>query len=309
MAHVAVLLWAVAFGVGITAVASTYQRYRLEPGSLLRHYWQFLLLSNLTVGGALLATYVATNIARLEPLAARRSSATLFLVASSWVVGAFVYQIVLVTRELVGQDLTGWVRRLAVSALVLAPFGVLAGLALGGHGGSYEKVFAWSEVLNISLVAAGMVALMAALVASGALAHGNYRQAVRRLCSLHLAAFALIPVAAWLRSVATWSLLIVSFVATNLAPLFLLGPLLAHRKASPLGEPERGGALESFGSRYGISEREQEIVRLLLRGCTNSEIGAALCISSHTVKNHVYSVYRKAGVRNRVGLSNLVRGL
>ena len=309
MSHVMVLLWAVAFAAGITAITSTYYRYRLEPLTLLRHYWQFLLLSNVTVGGALVMSYVATNIDGLGALGARRSAATLFLVSSFWVVAAFVYKLVALTHDLLGRDLSMRVRYPLVSVLAAAPIGLLAGLALADRDLSDEVVFAYSEVLNVSLVAAGVIAMVASLGAAGALVPAGYRLAVRRMCGLHLIAFVLILVAALLTYPSTWYLLILSFVTINLAPLVLLGPLLAQRRASPLAAPGRGGTLEAFAARYNISERELEIVRLLLNGCTNSDIGAALCISSHTVKNHVYNVYRKVGVRNRIQLANLVRSL
>lgn len=306
MTHVMVLLWAIAFGVGITAITVTYYRYRLEPLTLLRHYWQFLLLSNVAVGGALVMSYAATNIGGFTALGAKRSAAALFLVSSFWVVAALVYKLVALTFDLIGYELSVRVRYPLLSVLAVAPIGLVAGLALADLGVSDDKVFANSEIFNVSLVAAGVIAMVFSLVAAGTLVPAAYRRAVRRMCSLHLAAFVLILGAALLTYPSTWYLLILSFVTINVTPLVLLGPLLAHRRTSPLADSGRGGDLEAFAVRYGISEREREIVRLLLEGCTNSDIAAALCISSHTVKNHVYNVYRKVGARNRIQLTNLI---
>jgi len=50
---------------------------------------------------------------------------------------------------------------------------------------------------------------------------------------------------------------------------------------------------------FGYTDRERELVPLLLEGLSNDEIGARLFISAHTVKNHITSIYRKAGVSNR----------
>lgn len=57
----------------------------------------------------------------------------------------------------------------------------------------------------------------------------------------------------------------------------------------------------------GLSGREAEIAILIGRGLTNKEIAAELCISPATVRTHVYNLYRKAGVGNRVELANLLR--
>lgn len=49
----------------------------------------------------------------------------------------------------------------------------------------------------------------------------------------------------------------------------------------------------------GLSDREREVLALIASGATNPEIGAALHLSRHTVKEHSSSLYRKLGVRNR----------
>jgi DNA-binding CsgD family transcriptional regulator len=48
-----------------------------------------------------------------------------------------------------------------------------------------------------------------------------------------------------------------------------------------------------------LSWREVEILRLVASGLSNREIGAELCISGHTVANHVRSILRKTGAANR----------
>jgi DNA-binding NarL/FixJ family response regulator len=49
----------------------------------------------------------------------------------------------------------------------------------------------------------------------------------------------------------------------------------------------------------GLSERERAVLELMASGATNPEIGEALHLSRHTVKEHSSAVYRKLGVRNR----------
>ncbi len=59
----------------------------------------------------------------------------------------------------------------------------------------------------------------------------------------------------------------------------------------------------------GITQREQEVLQLLITGKTYKEIAAELFISLPTVKTHVSNIYSKAQVRNRLELSNLVKHL
>jgi two-component system response regulator DesR len=55
---------------------------------------------------------------------------------------------------------------------------------------------------------------------------------------------------------------------------------------------DRRGAL-------GLSDRERAVLELMASGSTNPEIGEALHLSKHTVKEHTSGVYKKLGVRNR----------
>jgi DNA-binding NarL/FixJ family response regulator len=49
-----------------------------------------------------------------------------------------------------------------------------------------------------------------------------------------------------------------------------------------------------------LTERELHVLKLLGRGCTNSEIADELCVSTGTVKTHVGSILSKLSLRDRV---------
>lgn len=48
-----------------------------------------------------------------------------------------------------------------------------------------------------------------------------------------------------------------------------------------------------------LTRRETEIVYYVSTGRTNKEISDILCISPHTVKTHLYTIYKKINVSNR----------
>ncbi|NMG46350.1 DNA-binding response regulator [Aromatoleum toluvorans] len=52
-----------------------------------------------------------------------------------------------------------------------------------------------------------------------------------------------------------------------------------------------------------LSPREEEIVRLISRGCTNKEVAKALGMSDKTVKAHLSHIFAKLGVNRRAQLT------
>jgi LuxR family transcriptional regulator of csgAB operon len=50
----------------------------------------------------------------------------------------------------------------------------------------------------------------------------------------------------------------------------------------------------------GLTKRESEILGTITEGATNEEIAAKFFISTHTVKSHLYNIFKKVGVSNRM---------
>lgn len=65
--------------------------------------------------------------------------------------------------------------------------------------------------------------------------------------------------------------------------------------------------VERLCLKYKISEREVEIIKLLLRGYNRSKVADKLFISELTVRNHIYSIYKKLGIKNRAQLLEIFR--
>ncbi len=55
-----------------------------------------------------------------------------------------------------------------------------------------------------------------------------------------------------------------------------------------------------------LSEREDEIARLVGRGMTNQQVAKQLGISPHTVNFHLRGIFRKLSITSRVKLGHLI---
>jgi DNA-binding NarL/FixJ family response regulator len=76
-------------------------------------------------------------------------------------------------------------------------------------------------------------------------------------------------------------------------------------QSKPADTPDINTAVKSISV---LSNREKEILELLARGMLYKEIAAKLFISQETVRKHVYHIYEKMHVNNRVEAINKFYG-
>jgi DNA-binding NarL/FixJ family response regulator len=79
----------------------------------------------------------------------------------------------------------------------------------------------------------------------------------------------------------------------------LIDPALAGRVALSAARLHRGEFWP--GAHLGLTQRESEVLSLLVAGLSNRAIAAKLVVSEETVKTHSRGVYRKLGVSDRAG--------
>jgi DNA-binding NarL/FixJ family response regulator len=68
---------------------------------------------------------------------------------------------------------------------------------------------------------------------------------------------------------------------------------------SSVSRPKSTDVTDSYG-RPLLTAREQQVLHLLADGLSNLELATVLRLSEHTVKNHLFRIYDKLGVSNRM---------
>lgn len=79
----------------------------------------------------------------------------------------------------------------------------------------------------------------------------------------------------------------------------VVDPVLAGRVASSAARLHSGEFWP--GARLGLSQRESEVLGLIVAGLSNRAIAGKLVIGDETVKSHTRAIYRKLGVSDRAG--------
>ena len=87
--------------------------------------------------------------------------------------------------------------------------------------------------------------------------------------------------------------------------LSVLGFIHAFRKKKSKNTSPAQDLDSSLVERFSLTERELDIVRLLLKGRSVSFISEDLSISENTVRFHMKNIYLKAGVHSKQELIDL----
>ncbi|MBF8221407.1 helix-turn-helix transcriptional regulator [Halomonas sp. 328] len=84
-------------------------------------------------------------------------------------------------------------------------------------------------------------------------------------------------------------------------------PWMSRSLMARLLEYYRQRQLNVYRPTCGLTQRELEIIGLLGAGATNMEIADRLFVSEHTVKSHLYNIFRKIDVHSRGQAINWTR--
>ena len=91
----------------------------------------------------------------------------------------------------------------------------------------------------------------------------------------------------------------------------LMARIGAHLRRSSV-EPAVSGAAslrdEDLSARFGLTERQIEVARLLAQGMSNAEIAEVLGLSTYTSRNHTEQVLFKLGASTRARVGAILRG-
>lgn len=86
-----------------------------------------------------------------------------------------------------------------------------------------------------------------------------------------------------------------------------LAVLFTYTATAPTNVGQSSESFADFVRRYGITNRETDIIEGIYAGKTNQEIADHLFINVQTVKDHSSRIYQKIHVKNRAQLSALLR--
>lgn len=182
------------------------------------------------------------------------------------------------------------------------------------HTKSMELIAPFSKILSYSVIVMIFSAVFFLLIGSARVSNTLRKRLSRDLGWIYFFMFSLqvlfsnILMLPFYRNIVLHDLFFSTlYFSINIPPLLYLHYFLKKHgfKIETIPVPKEG--LERFLAEFKITDREKEIIALLIEGLSNKEISKKLFISIKTVKNHVTNIYTKTSVSNRVQLTNLIR--
>lgn len=82
------------------------------------------------------------------------------------------------------------------------------------------------------------------------------------------------------------------------------GELWLSRRLISKFYTNKNHSAKHYNHELGLTEREIQIIKMITEGEQNKEIANNLCLSNHTIKSHIYHIYKKLKVSNRTQAAN-----
>lgn len=299
MDHLRIIFYIIHLMLGAAVAFFVYQRAKTSRQAFLWPYFGFICFSNLIILISLVTMYTMVNM-QGGPLVefVTRYEAVCEALGGFFYLG-MVYMLVRTILALKGRSFP---RRWRSVVWVGIPF-VAANLAMQVPD-SYSDTMLQTLSMFMNGVLLVTVFLIFGFLVSLLLYTRKHCEAVASKVNGYFGWFytavylVLIGLTAFQIKSLLW-LNTTSLVLFNLFPFFWVSFVLKQPGYSVHDENFGEVPLKQVLDPYQVTRREQEIARLIMQGKRNKEIQAQLHISPHTVKNHIYSLYQKLGVKSR----------
>ena len=299
MQHLTVSLAILAFGMGIAALMYVHRLYSKHDLFYLKTFLQYMIVLNVSVFLNLALHYLLANV-----LTSLDTYHKVILVIVVNIVGFFLfalltfYYLVLI-RSLIDRSIKKIEKNLIIAIIVAGSMAYGFSLALYS---SSSKISVFLLVHKILISLLSMVSLAASIqlfVGAQALKSKPQIRTIK-IFSLVYAVFFTYQLGLWFLSLQTWIMSSASnLLILNIIPIPFLKNLMKDRESQVLTRPETREKIDSFYRASGLSNREQEIVELILAGKSNEEIKDELFISIFTVKKHISNIFMKLDITSR----------
>lgn len=305
MKHFEIGIQIITLIIGTGVLFDTHQFYKQYRYPFLKPMWFCYLFLNLGFLAGFISKYLLVNF--FEDAMAFKTSFYFEIIDpfTSIFFIALVYYLAVLSRSFRDKDRAKNLHWVFIGFIVFIIIRTIIDLSVG-QSGLISQVM---DVVNLGLLFFIFILSYAILVPFAFRSHKledkNKADPLRALGLFYLIGCSLIILSSAFAGIYHRLILV------SICLLFNIFPFIWYRHYLP----GIGNALASLAAdtdlspvweKYGVTSRQQEIIRLILKGKSNRDIADALYLAPHTIKNHIYNLYQKLGVKSRFELVNLV---
>lgn len=307
------LAYPLAVAAGLITFTISVQLVRSYQSPFFRAFLVQIMIFNLLILLGLFLGYAGMRLAAGSSFGWLEQLPGWVWAAVSLVKFIWLYSFIVMIRLLVGEEITTSFR-LRFAGASVGIFLINSTMIIVSEqleqGGGFTRSY---SLVEWSIIAGAILGTLYLFLRAPRMS-SIMRGAVRLFASIYLSTFLLVTLVISVstslypdRTEITMQLNSLFLILYNLLPLIWI---IRYRHIVALMDSSRASSdhlPEHFMNELSITRREREVLALACAGKTNQEIANTLFISLQTVKDHVYSIYRKTGVRNRVELANMFR--
>ena len=306
MEHVSIVLKIIALMAGISVIFYIYQSYKKHTSSTLKYYFYFCVFLNLVLLIATTSKYSSVNILDNHLVYKSTTLAHIITPLTSYFFIIMIYFLVLVFISLFEITLSRNFKTIIYLGFTVITLSYVIRIILELS----NKYWNILPKLHSTLIETGFIVLFLFLICfliMGFKVKGwHKKRLILFLGIFYIIAFSILLYAIFLPYSSQIIINPVVMLVFNIAPYFGVKYFFLPLYRNSLTEKQGSLILDSLCRKYKISKREREIAELILLGKSNKEIQDKLYISLNTVKNHIYNLYQKTGIKSRGQLVHFI---
>lgn len=311
MDHLILLIILFALILGTWAVVCTAQFYKTYGNPFLRFLVRYIIFLNLAVFLYLVTKYLYLNFSRSLFTDPKSAFYTIVFLIATFVEIGLINSYVTVVMRLKGFKFSLRLNRLFTGGLFVIGVSYIIGITTYMNTGSNT----WIMMMYMGVVIVAAIAILSAniyliLQKSVAAGSNNTRdnkalKSKRAFGWFNLVGYVVFFGSAALPESISLYVSASALLFLNVIPILWLNKFFV-RDYVKFSLDDNLQFLDVALQKYQISTREREIMELILQGKSNKEIEEMLFISYNTVKNHIYNLYQKLGVKSRGQLIHFI---
>jgi DNA-binding CsgD family transcriptional regulator len=298
--------------LGVFVLVTLFQEQKRHPSGYLKAIFFQTLTTNFLILLLFYAKYLDVNIQPDTKISSNPALFAFLMSATSIILIAMNHFLVTASYKISKRPVPPFHRRMAIPIYIGIIFICVILIITGANEITIVDLYILLFTFLFIVYTYEFLILFILLIKSFKSYFTDRRQALISFSALYLSRYYLLPsifILNFFPNIKEFLLVINGrffLIYINLIPFIWLKKSYIKITRKSDEKESINAAVERVLQKYNISKREEEILRLILEGKTNGEITEILFISTHTVKNHIYSIFQKLGINSRYQLIKFI---